>query len=130
MKNKNITEFGYIEFSSYGYSVYLEAYLFWTKNELTYVQEFKYSSRQDEVIRYKPVIIKDDIFFTYYKKNKEDLLKEDVIQFNYKLDSIVGNKYYATVITQSHSSSTYFSIKMDDEISKKKSIILIWKSLI
>lgn len=120
IENKNVTEIGYTELSCIGYSVYVEAYLFWVENNLTYIQKLKYSSNKGGIKKYIPIKIKDSVFFAFYKKNKESLQKEKVTPFNYKLDSIVGSRYYGTMTTMSHSCSTHFVISKDNEKFEKQ----------
>lgn len=120
MESKNVTEIGYTKLSCIGYNVYLEAYLFWTENDLTYIQKLKYSRAKNGIKKYNPIKIKDFVFFDFYKNNKESLLNEKVTPFNYKLDSIVGDKYYSTISTQSHSCFTYFKIRIENEKFEKR----------
>ena len=115
LNDKKVTEIGYLKFSCVNYGIRSRAYLFWSVNDLTYIQKYSDSEYQsDPVKKFEPIEIKDSVFFTFYKNNKENLFIEDVKPFNYKLDSIVGNKYYSTMSTTSHSCFTNITMQIGD----------------
>jgi hypothetical protein len=116
LKTSGIKEIGYTKLTCINYGVYSTAYLIWKKDNATFVQKFKNSEYDNKSLeKFKPIKITDSTFFGFYKQNKEKLNNENIEHFEYKPDSIVGNKIYSGRIMISHSCFRHFIIKSGNE---------------
>ena len=116
LKTSGIKEIGYTKLTCINYGVSSTAYLLWKNENSTFIQKFKNSEYDNKSLqKFKPIKLNDSTFFSFYKKNKEKLNIENVEHFEYKPDSIVGNKTYSSRITISHSCFRNFVIKSGKE---------------
>ena len=116
LKTSGIKEIGYTKLTCINYGVYSTAYLIWKKDNATFVQKFKNSEYDNKSLeKFKPIKITDSTFFGFYRQNKEKLNNENIEHFEYKPDSIVGNKIYSGRIMISHSCFRHFIIKSGNE---------------
>lgn len=116
LKTNGVTKIGYTKLSCISYGVYSTAYLIWVKDNSTFVQKFKNSEYNNKSLeKFKPIKLTDSSFFEFYRENKEKLNSENIKHFEYKPDSIVGNKTYSYRITISHSCFRHFIIKSENE---------------
>jgi len=116
LKASEVNEIGYTKLTCVNYGVSSTVYLIWKKDNSTFIQKFKNSEYNDKSFKkFKPIKITDSTFFEFYNQNKEKLNNENIEYFEYKPDSIAGNKIYSSRITTSHSCFRHFVIKSDKE---------------
>jgi hypothetical protein len=116
LKTSGIKEIGYTKLTCINYGIASTTYLFWKKDNSTFIQKFNNSEYDDKSLeKFKPIKITDSSFFEFYRQNKKKLNIENIEHFEYKPDSIVGNKAYSSRITSSHSCFRRFVMKLDKE---------------
>ncbi len=116
LKKSGITEIGYTKLTCVNWGVYSTVYLFWTKENSTFVQKFKNSEYDDKSLqKFKPIRCTDSTFFGFYRHYEEKLNTEKAKHFEYKPDSIVGNKTLSYRISISHSCYRHFIMKSNNE---------------
>ena len=121
LKKNEIDEIGFVKWTSIGYGIYSTTYLFWSMDNSTFIQKFENSEyNKNSIKKFKPLEIKDSPFFSYYDMNKTELNKENVENFEYKPDSIVGNKTYSRTVSKSHSDFSQFVIRTKNENFEKQ----------
>jgi hypothetical protein len=116
LEQNGVSEIGFIKWTSIGYGIYSTTYLFWKIDNSTFIQKFENSKfNKNSIKTFKPLEIKDSPFFSYYDINKTELKKENVENFEYKSDSIVGNRIYSSTISISHSDFSQLVIRTKNE---------------
>jgi hypothetical protein len=121
LKKNEVNEIGFVKWTSIGYGIYSTTYLFWSMDNSTFIQKFENSEyNKNSLKKFKALEIKDSPFFSYYDVNKALLNKENVGNFEYKPDSIVGNMTYSSRISKSHSNYSQFVIKTKNENFNKQ----------
>ena len=120
-KKSNFRKVGYTRVNCIGYGSSADAYLFWTDKTNTYIKKFEYNSRNETTVtEYKPIKIKDSVFFSYFEENKSNLVKELPLHFRYDSRKTKPNTVSSGYISRVHSCHRKFKLKTkESEFSKE-----------
>jgi hypothetical protein len=120
-KKSNFRKVGYTRVNCIGYGSSADAYLFWTDKTNTYVKKIECNSRNETIVtEFKPIKIEDSVFFSYFKKNKNKLVKELPLHFKYDSKKTKPNTVSSGYISKVHSCHRKFQLKIEEsEFSKE-----------
>jgi len=120
-KKSDFNKVGYTRINCVGYGTSGIAYLFWSDKSKTFVQKFEYlDNYKSSLKKYYPILIKDSVFFNFYKNNNEKLKNESVLRFKYDSQKTNPKTVSTGYISRAHSCHRKFKIKTTvSEFSKE-----------
>lgn len=120
LEARKVNEFGYTKLGCINFGITTTAYLFWNEDNNSYIQKFEDSEYDNKnAQKYQPISFIDSVFFTFFKANRDSLIREKVKIFSYKSDSVFGDSYKSYVITTSHSCYRNFKLNVGDIVFNK-----------